>query len=92
MRYKAKSLDMKYRLQWPTRSIKSLTVSDWTSIQSMVPSYLIGSAIEGKTPGQWNIGHSDLQNYEVTCSVKLNKSPKYDACLLARARDIKKNL
>ena len=47
-----------------------------------MPSYLIQSVILGKTTGPWNIGHSDLQKYEVACSMKMNKYPKYDAYLL----------
>ena len=39
---------MKYRSQWPTNRMRSLTGSDWTSILSMMPSYLIGSEIQGK--------------------------------------------
>ena len=53
---------MKQRTQWLTNRIKLLKVSDWTSIQSMMPSYLIGPEIKGKITGPWNIGHSDLKN------------------------------
>ena len=52
---------MKYRSQWPTNSMRSFTVSDWTSIQSMMPSFLIRLEIQRKINEQWNIGHSDLQ-------------------------------
>ena len=38
------------------------------------------------------MGHSDLQKYEVTDSVRLDKYPKYDAFLFDRARDIRQNL
>ena len=71
--------------------MRSLTVSDWTSIQTMMPSYMISSETQGKLTGPWNIGHSDLQKYEVTCSVELNKYSKYDAYLLNRARDARQN-
>ena len=56
-----------------------LTVSDWTGIQSMMPSYLIGSEIQGKPlDHEIYIGHSHLKKNEVSRSVKLNKYPKYD--------------
>ena len=42
-------------------------------------SYFIGSEIQGKITGPWNIGHNDLQKHEATRSVKLNKYQKYDA-------------
>ena len=48
----------------------------------MMPSDLIGSEIQGKITGPRNIGHSDIQEYEVTRSVKPNKYQKYDAYLL----------
>ena len=51
---------MKYRSQWTPNSMRSLTVSNWTSIQNMMPSNLILSQIQGKITGPWNIGHSDL--------------------------------
>ena len=52
---------MEYRSQWPTNSTRSLTVSCWTCIQSMMHSYLIGSVTQGKITGPWYIGHRDLQ-------------------------------
>ena len=63
-------------------------MSDWTSIQSMMPSYLIQSEIQGKISGPY-ISHSFLKKYEVTCSVKLNKYSKYDTYQLDRARENK---
>ena len=42
-RYKAKSLDHDIRSQWPPFSMRSLTVSDWTSIQSMMHKWIIFS-------------------------------------------------
>ena len=45
---------MKYRSQWPANSMRSF-YGDWTSIQRIMPSYLILSDTE-----TWNIGHSDL--------------------------------
>ena len=57
----------------------------------MVPPYLIPSKIQGKITGQLNIGHSDLQKYEVTRRVTLNKEPKYDICLFDRGSDIRQN-
>ena len=57
----------------------------------MVPLYLILSEKQGKITGQQNLGHSDLQKYEVTRSVKLNKYLNYDAYLSDRARDIRQN-
>ena len=59
----------------------SLTVPDLISIQSMKHSYLIGSEIQGKITGPLNIGHKEIQKYEGTRSVKLNKNLKYDAYL-----------
>ena len=76
---------MKYRSHWPTNSMKSLIVSDWTSIQSVMQSCLIGCEIQCKKTGTWNIGHNDLQKYEVTPSVKLNW------CLYIRASDTRQN-
>ena len=55
----------------------------------MMPSYLIGSEIQGKITGPLNIGHSHLKPYQVIRSVKLNKYPKYDAYLLDTARDMR---
>ena len=64
-------------------------MSDLTSIQSIM---------QGKEKENlwiiiinYNIGHIDLQIYEVTRSAKQNKYPKCDACLLDRARDIRQN-
>ena len=56
----------------------------------MMPSFLIRSEIQGKITGPLNIGHSDLQKYEVTRIVKL-KYPQYDAYLLDNARDLRQN-
>ena len=42
-------------------------MSDFTSIQSMMPSYLIGSEKQGKITEPGNIGHSDLQNMRSQC-------------------------
>ena len=55
----------------------------------MMPLYLIWLEIQGKVTGPGNIGHTDLQKYEVTRSMELNKYPKYDAYLLDRTRDNK---
>ena len=71
--------------------MRSLTVSDWSNIQSMMLSYLIWPKIQGKITGPGNIGHSDLKHYEVTDSVRLIKYPKYDAFLFHRAEDTGQN-
>ena len=55
----------------------------------MMLSYLILSEIQGKITAPLNVGQNDLQKYEVICSVKLYKNPKYDAYLLDRARYIR---
>ena len=39
----------------------------------MMSFYKIRSEIQDKITGPWNIGHSVLQKYAVTCSVELNK-------------------
>ena len=57
----------------------------------MMPSYLIELEIQGKFSGSRNVGHSDLQKYEVTGSVKLSKFQWYDAYLLDKDRDIRHN-
>ena len=64
-------------------------MTDCPSIQSMMPYYLIPSEKQGKITGPSHIGHSDLQKHEVTCSVKPNKYPKYDAYLSDIANDIR---
>ena len=66
-------------------------MSDLTSIQSMMPSDLIGSEIQDQITGLFKIDHSDLQKYEVIGSVRLNKYPKYDAFLFDRVGDIRQN-
>ena len=50
---------MKYRSQRPTNSIRSFTVSDWTSIQSMMPSYFIRQRYKANC-GPWNIGQHQI--------------------------------
>ena len=80
-------LTMKYMAQRHINSMRTMTVSDWTSIKSMMLSNLKGSDKQGKSLN-WNICHSDLQKYEVTRSVKCNKYPKYDTYVVDRARDI----
>ena len=43
--------------------------------------YKIEPEKQGKITGPWNRGHSDLQKYEVTDSVRLNNYPQYDTFL-----------
>ena len=57
----------------------------------MMTSYLIGSEIKAKSLDHEIKVTVTNKNYEVTCSVKLNKYTEYDAYLLYRARDMRQN-
>ena len=82
---------MKYKSKLPANSIRSLKVSDLTSIQSMMPSYLILSEIKGKSLTHKIKVTVTYKKYKIIPSEKLNKYLKYDGYLLDRARDIKHN-
>ena len=56
----------------------------------MMPFYLIQSEIHGKITGPYRSQRHT--KYEVTCSVKRNKYPKYDVYLFDSARDIQQNI
>ena len=50
---------MIYRSQWPPNSMRPLTVSDWTSIQSMMHKWIIFSVrvcVGGGGGGGWRLG------------------------------------